>query len=146
MADHVLDLLGPLLLQQLLLSLQGEDYSSDSTVIYALLILTTQLAGGHLDVLDLWYSRRCYERSRGEMITMLYEKTLTRKYRNSAPEQENNPVFLETTQDTDSRKPTWALLRRIRLFSGIPQRPKQATKAGTKEKAADMGKILNLMR
>ncbi len=27
----------------------------------------------------MWFGRRAYERSRGEMITMLYEKTLSRK-------------------------------------------------------------------
>jgi ABC-type multidrug transport system fused ATPase/permease subunit len=48
-------------------------------VRYAALILVARLIAAQSGVFSLWYQRRCYERSRGEMITMIYEKTLRRK-------------------------------------------------------------------
>jgi ABC-type multidrug transport system fused ATPase/permease subunit len=69
----------PILLQQLLKSMENPTAPRSAAVTYAFLTLTVRLVASQSDVLNLWYSRRAYERSRGEMITMLYEKTLTRK-------------------------------------------------------------------
>ncbi|KKA29310.1 hypothetical protein TD95_002387 [Thielaviopsis punctulata] len=50
-----------------------------AAVVYAVLILIANVACAQSQVFSLWFSRRAYERSRGEMITMIYEKTLRRK-------------------------------------------------------------------
>jgi len=46
---------------------------------YAILSLLARAATAQLSVLMIWYGRRCYERSRGELIMMIYEKALSRK-------------------------------------------------------------------
>ena len=46
---------------------------------YAVLTLVIRLLAAQSGVFTRWFGRRAYERSRGEMITMLYEKTLSRK-------------------------------------------------------------------
>ena len=69
----------PVLLQQLLRSMEDADSPKSAPITYAILSLVVRLIASQTAVLNLWFSRRAYERSRGELITMLYEKTLTRK-------------------------------------------------------------------
>lgn len=69
----------PVLLQQILKAMENPLAPISAAVTYAFLTWLVTLVATQSAVLDLWYSRRAYERSRGEMITMLYEKTLTRK-------------------------------------------------------------------
>jgi ABC-type multidrug transport system fused ATPase/permease subunit len=69
----------PVLLQQILKAMENPLAPTSAAITYALLTWAVTLIATQSAVLDLWYSRRAYERSRGEMITMLYEKTLTRK-------------------------------------------------------------------
>ena len=69
----------PLFLQQLLRSMQTAQYDKRPAIMFASLILALRLIVAQSAVFSLWFGRRCYERSRGEMITMLYEKTLNRK-------------------------------------------------------------------
>ena len=42
-----------------------------SAVTFAILALLVRLVAAQSGVFSLWFCRRCYERSRGEMITML---------------------------------------------------------------------------
>lgn len=58
-----------------------EDVSAprSKAIIFAVFSLLIRLVACQSSVFSLWFSRRSYERSRGEMITMLYEKTLSRK-------------------------------------------------------------------
>ena len=69
----------PVLLQQLLRAMQDESAPRSKAVVFAFLSLLVGLVACQSSVFSLWFSRRSYERSRGEMITMLYEKTLSRK-------------------------------------------------------------------
>ncbi|KAL9104794.1 MAG: hypothetical protein Q9163_000292 [Psora crenata] len=69
----------PALLQQVLRSMEDQNAPQRATIVYALLSLTVRMIGCQSSVFSLWYGRRCYERSRGEMITMLHEKVLSRK-------------------------------------------------------------------
>ena len=64
----LLDFAGPLLLQKLLQAMQS--FNSDSAIIWAAVTLATRIFAAQTGVFGLWYGRRCYERSRGEMITM----------------------------------------------------------------------------
>ncbi|PHH52952.1 Canalicular multispecific organic anion transporter 1 [Ceratocystis fimbriata CBS 114723] len=50
-----------------------------AAIVYAILILIANVACAQSELFSLWFCRRAYERSRGEMITMIYEKTLNRK-------------------------------------------------------------------
>lgn len=69
----------PVLLQQLLRAMNNLRFEKAPAMTFALLILVVRLIAAQSAVFSLWFGRRSYERSRGEMITMLYEKTLNRK-------------------------------------------------------------------
>ena len=69
----------PILLQQLLRSIEDHPEIKRPAITYAALILIVRLVVAQSEVLSLWFCRRCYERSRGEMITMVFEKALSRK-------------------------------------------------------------------
>jgi ABC-type multidrug transport system fused ATPase/permease subunit len=69
----------PVLLQQLLESMENPDSPRSAAITYTTLSWAARIIASQTAVLNLWFSRRSYERSRGELITMLYEKTLTRK-------------------------------------------------------------------
>ncbi|KAF2684468.1 ABC bile acid transporter-like protein [Lentithecium fluviatile CBS 122367] len=147
----------PVLLQQLLTSMRDPDSTNGATITYASLSLLVRLISAQCGVFVIWYQRRAYERSRGEMITMLYEKTLNRKVMGAKQEptneQSNGHSNTETNDDTTGTfeiSKSWhgylqgvlhTLWSRIRpLFA---KKPKAAKK---KDDPASMGKILNLMR
>lgn len=69
----------PILLKQLLAALTSERHDFRAAIIYAGIILFARLVKAQSGVFSLWFCRRNYERSRGEMITMIHEKTLRRK-------------------------------------------------------------------
>ncbi|KAL8918729.1 MAG: hypothetical protein Q9172_005299 [Xanthocarpia lactea] len=77
--EALADFAGPVLLQQLLRAMQDSFALRTRAVTFVALSLLVRLVACQSSVFSLWYSRRSYERSRGEMITMLYEKTLSRK-------------------------------------------------------------------
>ena len=62
-----------------------------AAITYAGISLVARLFEVQAKTLNLWFSRRAYERSRGEMITMLYEKTLKRKIVVGLPELGHAP-------------------------------------------------------
>ncbi|KAL4943438.1 hypothetical protein BDV06DRAFT_211084 [Aspergillus oleicola] len=128
----------PLLLQQLLQAMKAENRSNRVALVYAVLSLALRLIGAQSQVFNLWYGRRCYERSRGEMMMMVYEKALVRKnvFNQSA---EDNPTEGERQEDGDdkSSKKSW-------LWSFLT-----SWRAPRKEKSkapVTMGKIFNLLR
>lgn len=125
---------------------------------YAILSLVARLIAAQSGVFILWYGRRAYERSRGEMITMLYEKTLSRKVVSvsSKPIVEidveqvangNGNGHINGNGVVKLVDPTRA--ERLRRFLAKPLAwmwHKKARKAEKKKDFASMGKILNLMR
>ena len=151
----------PLLLQQLLRAMQHLDVEKRPALTYALLILLVRIVSAQSEVFSLWYGRRCYERSRGEMITMLYEKTLHRKFV-AQPKSEDDEVEAEldrvqTAQSANENTPllaskaekrsTWsqsALTQLKVIWSSIRLGLKGVD--AKKQEPAAMGKILNLMR
>ena len=107
----------PILLQQLLKSMEDPSTPQRAAIVYAVIRLVARLIDYQADVFSLWYGRRCYERSRGEMITMLHEKVLSRKIIGaSASEEDKDPRKDQKTPKDEAKQP------------------------------ASMGKILNLMR
>lgn len=77
--ESVTTLIQVVFLKQVLASLDGDRPNRRAAVVYASFILMTRMVAAQSSVFALWFSRRIYERSRGELITMIYEKTLTRK-------------------------------------------------------------------
>ncbi|KAJ5917997.1 hypothetical protein N7454_010372 [Penicillium verhagenii] len=69
----------PVLLQLLLQAMQDSTKPMRVPLTYACFALIARLVAAQTQVLGLWYGRRCYERSRGEMVMMVYEKALSRK-------------------------------------------------------------------
>lgn len=140
--DQLVDYGGPVFLQLILSSMEDPERPKHVALTYAAFSLTTRLLSAQLDVLQIWFGRRCYERSRGEMITMLYEKTLGRKIafkaaeKNETPseeQEENRHANGGTSKDTEK---SW--------FRKLFQKAK-AQPPAVKEPAS-MGRILNLMR
>lgn len=135
----------PILLQQILRSMR-EKAPPAATMKYATLVLVVEFIANQIDVFALWYQRRAYERSRGEMITMLYEKSLSRKVVSvsskpkEGPEAANGNGIAELVSQ--------GRLRRLVNYSLCCFRRK-AKKDEVGEKAKELattGKIMNLMR
>ncbi|KAK4169958.1 putative ATP-dependent permease [Cladorrhinum sp. PSN259] len=74
-----LDLADPILLKQLLGALTSNTTNDRIAVTYAAITFVARLARAQVEVFYLWFGRRAYERCRGELFTMTYEKTLRRK-------------------------------------------------------------------
>lgn len=142
---------GPILLQQLLRAMEDPIVPRSNAITYAALSLLVRLIAAQSAVFSVWFCRRCYERSRGEMITMLYEKTLARKILGASIDltaaQKLNTG--RTDLSPEARTPsmvtkTWnnvCSLTRL-LFCCTNGRD---SKKDTKQPAS-MGKILNLMQ
>ncbi|CAK7568673.1 MAG: hypothetical protein SEPTF4163_006672, partial [Sporothrix epigloea] len=77
--DSILSMLPIVLLKQLLAAMEGAHPSVRVASTYAIFICVANIARAQAGIFSLWFSRRCYERSRGELVTMIYEKTLRRK-------------------------------------------------------------------
>lgn len=138
----------PVLLQQLLQAMQDPTRPKRVPLTYALLSLVLRLIAAQSQVLNLWYGRRCYERSRGEMVMMVYEKALSRKNilgsrrigGETEPLDEEHPASGDVTTH-GSEEPTVKPGFWDRFFS---QRRK--VKQAKAKEAASLGKIFNLLR
>lgn len=139
----------PLLLQLLLSSMEDLKAPKHAAITYAALSLAARLTQAQSGVFSLWFGRRCYERSRGEMITMLYEKTLGRKisFAPSSPPDENAANEVSNVHvanglpngDLKPKKEQGYLQMFKRFFRKQPQ-------VIPVKEPASMGRILNLMR
>lgn len=139
----------PLLLQALLASMEDVTAPKRAAITYAAISLLAGLIAAQSGVFSLWYGRRCYERSRGEMITMLYEKTLGRKISFQAQEEKNttangNRAANGVHPDTNTDKKSESAWKHIWQRISVPFRTFIA--APVVKEPASMGKILNLMR
>ncbi|EHY58849.1 hypothetical protein HRR83_001892 [Exophiala dermatitidis] len=158
----------PLILQKLLQAMEVIHFNKRPAITFALLMLVVRLMAAQSAVFSLWFGRRCYERARGEMITMLYEKTLNRKILGSFDPQtqekaadyasdiiadEPDPRDLDPLPQTeqplhiqDQDPPTLAE-RGHKFLQWLQTLYKSKQKPVTEDKAAaSLGKILNLMR
>lgn len=128
----------PVLLQQLLQAMNDSRTSKGVALTYAFLSLVLRLLAAQSQVLLLWYGRRCYERSRGEMIMMIYEKTLSRK-NIFGVRMEDQSSTNEDHQDDCTKKQ--------RMCGVLPWgKTKKKGNDDDEEAAASMGKIFNLLR
>ncbi|EXJ67637.1 ATPase [Cladophialophora psammophila CBS 110553] len=157
----------PMILQKLLQAMERIAVDKRPAIVYAILILVVRVVSAQSAVFSLWFGRRCYERSRGEMITMLYEKTLNRKILSSLPQQAESHAesAMEGSADASNLGETGPLPETEGLISGQLKRPKSFANLASgaihkarsfflpkngamteKKPPASMGKILNLMR
>ena len=149
-----------MLLQQLLVSIETLGTSPRPAIVYAAIMLVIRLAAAQSGVLSLWYSRRCYERSRGEMITMVYEKTLSRKAfgskrNNEGSELENgaSSPIVSDEQDHLKSQQNWVSYLTFpwkfivsKVKGDVTDAKTKSTLTESQQQPATMGKILNLMR
>ncbi|OLN86217.1 ATP-dependent bile acid permease 1 [Colletotrichum chlorophyti] len=149
----------PMLLQQLLRAIQGGSENIEVSILFAIAILSVRLVACQAAVFQLWFSRRCYERSRGEMITAIYAKTLSRKFFGQpaadktiedVPNGEVNAENDEDLGDNDAgnAEQNSRYDRFVAWFRKKPAgRPKhEETQKQKQGKPATTGKILNLLR
>ncbi len=136
--------------------MEDESAPRSKAVTFALLSLFVRLVACQSSVFSLWFARRSYERSRGEMITMLYEKTLSRKIigelalseKPSQPTGELNDGGVDsgtTSEGPDSlpKKIQGSIREAVRFLMRKLRKP--PAKEETKQPAS-VGKIYNLMR
>ncbi|KAL4884211.1 hypothetical protein BJY04DRAFT_215641 [Aspergillus karnatakaensis] len=127
----------PLLLQQLLQAMKAQNRSIRVAMVYALLSLVLRLVAAQSQVFNLWYGRRCYERSRGEMMMMVYEKALVRKNVFDQPVDEKAAESEQPEQHQKTSK--WYWLWNVLTLWRAPRKEKQ-------KGPVTMGKIFNLLR
>lgn len=124
--------------------MEDPDAPRRAALVYAILSLVVRLIASQSAVFSLWFGRRAYERSRGEMITMLYEKTLSRKVvsvSSKARVDENSKMNGNGVPKKTGRS-FWS---KVVEFLRKPFGSKAKTSEKSKE-LASMGKIMNLMR
>ena len=139
----------PLLLQQLLSSMEDITAPKKAAVTYAALALAVRLIAAQSGVFSLWYGRRAYERSRGEMITMLYEKTLGRKIRFAAedkPKKDSANDDMNGHTANGNAAPESQPSLKGKVWSTAKQLFSRRKDLPPTNEPASMGKILNLMR
>lgn len=141
------DLAVPVILQRLLQSMEDPLSPRNAAITYAAISLFVRLVSAQAGIFDLWYSRRCYERSRGEMIMMLYAKTLRRQVSSGKEkvEDDDEPGFPPTDVDGASVSTASKILDYFKALCCCFCRRK-GKKAPPRPGNAGMGKILNLMR
>ncbi|KAH8599971.1 ABC transporter-like protein [Bisporella sp. PMI_857] len=138
----------PVFLQKILQSMDNPQAPRSAALTYAILSLIVRLVATQSSVFSLWYGRRCYERSRGEMITMLYEKTLSRKVVSISSEakengQHNGPLNGAKNEESQG---IWPM---VVYYLSLPYRAccgRSKGKSSDQDDLATMGKILNIMR
>ncbi|GAM84305.1 hypothetical protein ANO11243_022990 [Dothideomycetidae sp. 11243] len=165
----------PLLLQQLLKAMDHIPTTKSPAIFWAVITLLVRYVITQSAVFNLWYSRRAYERSRGEMITMIYEKTLHRKIQGGLvteadhqqeiaalpviSDDQDQPFTEESHVDGGEEQPlldglkkkqthseTWIVALIDRWRTLRKFLRVKKQKVPEKKKPASMGKILNMMR
>ncbi|KAI1454375.1 canalicular multispecific organic anion transporter 1 [Annulohypoxylon moriforme] len=146
------NLANPALLQRLLQAIEGGPSQTKDSVFFAFAILFVRIVDAQSSVLQTWYSRRAYERSRGELLTAVYAKTLSRKSFGlrtdlGEPPQENG---FESDEETpligEIQEPEKSRFVRVLEFLRLRKSKDQSEAEIIAEQPATMGKILNLMR
>ncbi|RYP76118.1 hypothetical protein DL771_001942 [Monosporascus sp. 5C6A] len=143
----------PVLLQLLLQSIKkGPAYRHES-LYYAAVTMIVRLVAAQSGVLSTWFSRRAYERARGEMLTTIYHKTLSRKSVGTVVENEE-PIRENGVEDSDEpdlpllgtkpRTPRGCLGRLLDFLRLRRSRTVKIKRPA--EQPATIGKILNLMK
>ncbi|KAJ5662533.1 uncharacterized protein N7477_010149, partial [Penicillium maclennaniae] len=137
----------PVLLQQLLQVMQDPTRPKRVPLTYALFSLILRIVAAQSQVLNLWYGRRCYERSRGEMVMMVYEKALSRKNILGIRKIEGEASLTEDDSmlDNEARSELAEDSVKAGFLSRLLPQHRKVKQVKPKE-AASLGKIFNLLR
>ncbi|KAL3418857.1 ABC bile acid, partial [Phlyctema vagabunda] len=132
----------PIFLQKILQTMEDPRAPKRAAFSYAAIALLIRLLASQSAVFSLWYGRRAYERSRGEMITMIYEKTLSRKVVAINVKPANDIIEPVSNDNLKETVPIWK--KAVEFF----RRPlsRKVKKTQKNDEVASMGKIMNLMR
>jgi len=129
--------------------MEGPDSSLRHAATFALVSWLLRLVAVQSSIIGLWYSRRSYERSRGEMITMIFEKTLGRKII-GAPKKPEHTEHVNGDFDVSPKAAKEPTISPKMLFQRLCTRVRKVFRSDQPAKdvkePASMGKILNLMR
>ncbi|KAH9900404.1 ABC transporter [Xylariomycetidae sp. FL2044] len=146
----------PVILQQLLASMENPESPVRAAIIFAILQFVASFVDTQCCCFGLWIGRRIYERSRGEMITMLYEKTLKRKiFMVPHVKSEEELANDDEGSASDRPQPPQGIVNRayqsIKHFTSRPYRklysslPTQHLEPESKHPAS-IGKILDIVK
>ena len=70
----------PFALQRILAAIEGPSPGAKETAyFYALLTFLANLSFAQKDMFQTWHTRRCYERTRGQLFCLLHHKALKRR-------------------------------------------------------------------
>ncbi|KAI3212555.1 hypothetical protein CBS147311_128 [Penicillium roqueforti] len=148
LVQMICDFSTPVLLQKLLQAMKDPSRPKRVPLTYAFMSFALRLVAAQSQVLLLWYGRRCYERSRGEMIMMVYEKALSRKNISGlmiegdpVPSDEEDGVNGEAGAQENDQPPT----KTVGFWQRITSRNQKMPQKQAKE-AASLGIIFNLLR
>ncbi|KAF1808278.1 ATPase-like protein [Eremomyces bilateralis CBS 781.70] len=166
--ETVIELSTIVLFKQFLASISRENPSRRAAMVYTIMVAILRLVKTQSGVFSLWFCRRCYERSRGEMITMIYEKTLTRKAFTFPSEHKDEQETRNTENEANGAnghgpqnglesKPSrsyWSKVKQFLPFGNNKSKGQRETVGGISalpnthmsNLPASAGKILNLMR
>ena len=80
MLTHVAGFVPPYALQRILAALADPaPEARTEAYLYTLLFFLANLSFAQMDVFQRWYTRRCYERTRGQLFCALHWKALKRR-------------------------------------------------------------------
>src|SRR6201996_2938986 len=129
----------PVLLQQLLKAMETPSSLVTVAATYAVISLIVRFIKIQEEMLALWFGRRCYERSRGEMIMMVYAKAISRKNLSGAPNEtkESPENGSASTANIINKPKSWKSY--FQWFNRKSQQKKPID-------PASMGKVMNLIR
>ena len=146
----------PINLQRLLKAMDFIAVDKKPAIAIAIIMALIRLADAQAGLLELWFQRRCYERSRGEMITMVHEKTLQRKIvgeklnsqKNTNGHANGDATGTVSAQDQLNGQSKGRAVSRLQQARSRISTFFTARKTAAKEpkQPASMGKIINLMR
>jgi hypothetical protein len=76
----VVGFVGPFALQKILSALEDRSGKTKSTAyLWALVTFGAHLSFAQLDLFQSWHTRRCYERTRGQLFCAIHHKALKRQ-------------------------------------------------------------------
>ncbi|KAF2720869.1 putative ABC transporter [Polychaeton citri CBS 116435] len=137
----------PVLMQKILAAMEDPEVPKSVPIIYALISLGIRVLSTQLGQQRIWFERRCYERSRGELITMLYEKTLNRKIgffdsgEQNQEEKDGGANGNSNGTTKNEKQSAWQKLKSRIVASFVSKGDDTSSK-----QSASTGKLLNLMR
>ena len=94
--------------------MENPNLGKKPAILYAIMLFLRTILATQLAMMGMWYGRRCYERTRGELSMLIYQKALSRKMiagnkdQNPAPpsngHQNGNNVSNGTSSSTTATK------------------------------------------